>query len=327
MLLFGALLIALAAGATPVPSPPRDPPASAEGLPPFESVNPGEFSHSPLGFQPFALPRDTWSFSANLEYGNEVELFQTDRVRYDFDGEILRLDLRVARRLDARTFAQVKWGVMGAYAGFLDGAIDAYHALFGITYRARALRPKNQFEYGFRGASADTTFAPFALRPLDPELGVGRLFGSHVQLFGALTFPGGAPEGYGRGVVTLSLRATARFRITPWLLSEGSLGMAYAPPSGPLARWQSPVLAMGTLGARVDWGRHALYGNVLLHSAPAGRGDAPFHPLAALDGAIDFGYRHTFAGGEGIWAGLTEDLIAAGPAVDVVFHAGVSWDP
>ena len=322
----GLVLALPAAGEATSVAPPRDPPASSAGLPPFESTNPGELSHSPLGFQPFAMPRDTWSLGANLEYGSEVELFQTERVRYDFDGEVLRLDLRIVRKLDERTFAQMKWGVMGAYAGFLDGAIDAYHSLFGISYAARALRPKNQFEYGFRGGSVDASFSPIAMRPLDPELGVGRLFGSHLQVYGALTFPGGAPEGYGRGVVTLSLRATARYRLASWLLTEGSLGVAYAPPSGPLSRWQSPLLAMGTLGARVDLGRHAIYGNLLLHSAPAGRGEAPYRPLATLDGALDFGYRHTFAGGEGFWVGLTEDLIAAGPAVDVVLHTGLSLD-
>ena len=68
------------------------------------------------------------------------------------DAEILRLRLRVARDLSPRPSSELDAGVGGSYAGFLDGFLDWYHGLLGITLEERERRPHDAFLYQHRPA-------------------------------------------------------------------------------------------------------------------------------------------------------------------------------
>jgi hypothetical protein len=124
--------------------PPR--PASAQGLPAYAPVNPVADSRTPLAFEPFRTPRPgRWTAGLALDYGSAIEHAEEPRARYDLDAEILRLRLRVARDLSPAVFVELDASAGGSYPGFLDGFLDWYHNLLGITIEARALRPKDGY--------------------------------------------------------------------------------------------------------------------------------------------------------------------------------------
>lgn len=302
--------------------------AAAQGppLPPYRAINPVVASRTGLAFNPVHSQTTTWQVAITLDYASIVELDVESFGEYILDAEVLRLAGTITRRMGTRGFVSVTATLGGAYAGFLDGPLDAYHDLIGLETN-RNNRPTNEFAYRIDlpdGRSVKRAASDGFLG--DVTLGGGILLTPHWQVALQVVLPTSTgPEGYGVGTVAGAITTAARSRaIGDRLTVEGSTGMGYSPTSGDLAEWQRTVFALATAGARLRfWGRQSAYINFIYHS-PVYR-NTTYPGLDEEEFSIDTGFLFQPGGGPEILAALTEDLSPSGPAVDVVFRLGVRW--
>ncbi len=301
-------------------------PAPAQGLPPYAPINPVADSRTALGFEPFRPPAPgRWTAGLALDYASIIEHAIEGQARFDLDAEVLRLRLRLARDLSPAAFVELDAAVGGSYPGFLDGLLDWYHGLLGISLEERDRRPPDAFLYQIElPDGARHTRRPSDLFLGDVRLAAGLRRGRHLQAVASLTLPTStAPAGYSRGVVAAGLVTTARVPLARPLLYEGSLGLGYTPTHGDLADYQRTGFVSASSGLRWRfWGRQSLYGNLFYHS-PYYRGTT----IPALDRrelSLDFGWILGTRSGREWRLGLTEDLEPGGPGVDLVFRLGVT---
>ncbi len=300
--------------------------ARAQGLPAYRPINPVAESRSALGFEPFRSPsRHRWSAGLALDYASTTEHAALPAVHYDLDSEILRLRLGVAKAVGSRGFVELDAGTGGGFPGFLDGFLNWYHNLLGISLPERARRPRDAFLYQLQlpdGVPHDRRSTGIFLGDL--RVSAGARLGSHWQTVATITLPTStAPGGYGRGVVAGGLVATVRAPLAEPLIYEGSIGLGYTPTHGDLSAYQRTTFVSGSSGLRWRfWGRQSLYANLFVHSPYYH--DTTIPQLDRRDLALDFGWMlATRAGGE--WrVGLTEDPEPGGPGVDLVFRLGVT---
>jgi hypothetical protein len=303
------------------------PPAlSAQGLPAYAPINPVATSRTPLSFEPFRAARPGgFTGGLALDYASTIEHAVPEGARYDLDSEILRLRLRVARDLSSAAFVEMDAALGGSYAGFLDGFLDWYHGLLGISLPEREHRPHNAFLYQIQLPNGRLlTRRPSDLFLGDLRLAAGLRHGRHVQAVASLTLPTStAPPGYGLGVVAGGLTTTLHLPLARPLIYEASIGLGYAPTHGDLVEYQRTTFASGSSGLRWRfWGRQSLYGNVFYHSPYYH--DTTIPSLDRRELSFDFGWMLATRTGREWRIGLTEDLEPGGPAVDLVFRLGVT---
>jgi hypothetical protein len=315
-----ALAIALATAAAP--------PAAAQGLPAYAPISPVFEARSGLYFQPYREARPgRWSALAAVDYASAIEYsVRADGSRFLLDSEVLRLGFTLSRDIGPRTFVVAEAQLGGAYAGFLDGFLDWYHGLLGISMPERDGRPRDAFAYLLElPGRPDVVREASGAYLGDLRLSVGRRHDHRFQSVFSVTLPTNtAPAGYGRGTVSVSALNTFRTPVAgERLLYEGSLGIGYTPAHGELAELQREIFLSVTNGLRWRfWGRQSLYANFFLASPT-------YHDtrLPALDRrelSLDFGWILATRAGE--WRiGMTEDLEPAGPAVDLIFRFGRSF--
>lgn len=301
-------------------------PAPAQGLPAFAPINPVADSRTPLGFEPFRPPRpDRWSAGLALDYASAIEHAVEPPAQYDLDAEILRLRVRLARDLSPAAFVELDAGIGGSYRGFLDGFLDRYHGLLGISLEERDRRPHDAFLYRLElpdDLAAERRSSELYLG--DFRLAAGLRHGRHLQTVASLTLPTStAPEGYGHGVVAAGLVTTVRVPLAEPLVYEGSLGLGYSPTHGDLAEYQRTGFMSGSSGLRWRvWGRQSVYANLFVHSPYYH--DTAVRALDRRELSLDFGWILATRGGREWRLGLTEDLEPGGPGLDLVFRLGVA---
>jgi hypothetical protein len=300
------------------------PHAEAQGLPEFSPLNPMASSRTGLYYQPYRDPAPgRWTAAFSFDYASVIEYNRLSQADYVLDSELLRMSLGLTRDLGPRTFVTLNGALGGAYAGFLDGFLDWYHGRLGIRMSERERRPKDQFLYTVTlpdGRSVSRSRQNLFIDDL--RFGLGIRAGSQVQSVFSLTLPTSTgPQGYGRGVPSLSVINTMRAAVTPQLGYEGSLGLGFTPAHGDMTEGQRELFLSLTSGLRWRvWGHQSVYANLFYHS--------PYYretTLPALDRrelSLDFGWiLRTSQGGE--WRlGLTEDLEPAGPGVDLILRLG-----
>ena len=300
--------------------------APAQGLPPYTPINPVADSRTPLAFEPYRpAALGQWGLGLALDYGSAVEVFTAARANYVLDAELLRLRLRVARDLSASAFVMADVAAHGSYAGFLDGFLDWYHSLLGITIEAREKRPRNAFLYRMDlPDDVVRTRRPSDLYLGDTRLSAGIRRGPHFQAIATVTLPTSTgPAGYGRGVVGAGLITTVHAPVARPLVYEGSLGLGYTPTHGDLSDYQRTTFVSAASGLRWRfWGRQSLYANLFYHSPYYH--DTTIPALDRDDVALDFGWILATKRGTEWRLGLTEDPLPSGPGIDLVFRLGVS---
>ena len=304
-------------------------PASGQSLPLLHSVKPVAESRSGLYVQPTVPAGPGWRVAIGLDYASMVELglrYSLADTSYLLDAETLRLNVSATRDIGARTFVLAEASGGGSYGGFLDGFLNWYHGLFGISFPEREQRPAGSFAYRYK--FADNRLVQFEDRPLylgDMRFGIGRRVGRGVQSVLSVTLPTHtAGAGYGRGVPSVSMLNTFRTRVTPRLVLESSGNIGWTPRHGVLSSVQEALFVLGTAGFR--WrtiGSVWSFGNLYLHS--------PYYSgtqAGQLDNwelTVDFGWIVRSVRGREFRFGVTEDLRPGGPAIDTNFRLGVSW--
>lgn len=303
------------------------PDLTAQELPSYRAINPMVAARTGLGFVPVRdLSRDRFR-EITLDYGSIVEVVIRSDAEYVLDAEILRLRATVGRRIGRDGFVQVSAGVGGAYDGFLDEPLNAYHDLIGLREGGRSQRPDNVFAYHVLFPDQRAVARP----PSDGFLGDltvegGWQFAPHWQAALSVTLPTATgPSGYGVDAVASALTLSTRSRtIGDRLVFEAGTGVGFTPRAGELRDYQRTVFAAANGGLRIRfWGRQSAFANLFYHSPVYRR--TTFHALDARELSIDVGFLFQPANGPTILAALTEDLEPRGPAVDVVFRLGARW--
>jgi hypothetical protein len=311
----------LVAGWTPI--------LTAQGLPEFHPINPVVESRSGLYFQPLVAPDSGWRVALSLDYASMAELnFRSSHADTSFllDAEGYRLSLGVSRDLGRYDFLLADISVGGVYAGGLDGFLDWYHGILGISFPERDTRPHNKFDYFYQYSDGTRrTFSSSNFHLNDIRIGAGHRFSPSAQSVLSLTLPTSTePEGYGRGTVSVSLLTTARASVTPRLTYEGEVGLGFTPRHGPLKPLQNQTFLALSSGLRYRFtGRQSLYTN--LYWASPEYDDAGAVALEKSEFEIDFGWILRTKTGHEWRIGLTEDLYPSGPGIDLIMRVGTSW--
>jgi hypothetical protein len=325
-----SLLAALLAASQPEPAPPDEQQAAAaawadfSGQPIFTPMDPLEYERSALFAPPLLLPHGCVSFSVRFDYASAIQLYNNIPNSVLLDAEIGNLHLAGMLKLSPKVFVLVMGGVQGAYAGFMDRFLNWYHSLFGIYYAARAERPINKFGYFFQSGVERETFKPVGLTLLDTRLGVGWMLNEELQLLATLVVPTAWVNGYAAHTFQFGAILTWQHSLWPWLQLQTTLGLGATPRAGGglLEQYQNTLFGSASVGlkARLTQ-RNFLYGNFFFQSPIYRNTGDP--PLDVVDGSLDFGWMYRFDSNWEIWAGVTENPVANGIALDVVFTLGV----
>jgi hypothetical protein len=293
------------------------------GLPIFGPMNPFEYTRSALFSPPLLRPTGTWAFSLQLDYASAIELYGNVPNSMLLDAELGHLTFTATFRLSPRVFLLVAGGAQGAYRGFLDAPLDAYHSLLGIDYRARDLRPNNVFGYNFQSNKSIEYYRPVDLTLLDTRLGIGWMIAEDLQLLGTLVVPTAWVDGYAAHTVQFGVILTWQRPLWSWFVFQGTLGLGATPRTDGLIRpYQNVVFGSASLGGRARLSeRNYLYANFFFQSSIYRNTGDP--PLDYWDISLDFGWMFRTDAGWEFSAGITEDPLAAGPAVDVILRFGV----
>jgi hypothetical protein len=299
---------------------------SAQSLPTYAPLNPMAQMRSGLATMPWFGPERRWHWSITTDYGNVIEYYDQQSLRYILDAELLQQRFLVARTIGSRGFLFGETSVHGSYDGFLDGFLDWYHDLTGLQVAARSRRPSNEFAYELRIGDRPFTW-PRRSYLGDLRLGGGLRLGSRWQSGLWVTVPTASkPDGYRKGTVSLNaitlfhhdFGAGARFTY------EAGAGLGFTPKHGELRDWQRSVFFMVTQGirARLAGPLHG-YANGFYHS-PYYRNTGTSQ-LDSKELTIDVGALLRFGKGPTWLIGMTQDLAPFGPAVDVSFRLGAYW--
>lgn len=292
------------------------------GPPLYAPQNPIEANRSVLFAPPLLMPAEQWSTSLAFDYASAIELYGTGIRGVILDAELGRLQLTLARRIDANWFVLGQFGVQGAYSGFMDRFIDWYHSLVGVDYFARDVRPLNKYAYSVTYEKGKTiNYGPVDLGLADSKLGIGYMFGRHAQVLLVFGIPTSTNPGYQAGTLQTGLIATGELGLASWFLLTGSVGVGFTPRTGTLALFQNVFFASFSGGARfkLTW-RNFLYFNIFVQTPPYK--NTGLNPMDYTDFSIDFGYIFRLAKGSEFWVAITEDPFPDGPALDVTFRFG-----
>jgi hypothetical protein len=293
------------------------------GLPLYAPMNPLEYTRSALFSPPLLRPQGSWAFSLQFDYASAIELYGNTPNSILLDAELGHLTFTATLRLSPAVFLLAMGGVQGAYRGFLDAPLDAYHSLLGITYYARSARPRNVFGYRFENGNLRQVYKPVDLTLSDTRLGIGWLISDQLQLLGMLVLPTAWFDGYAAHTVQFGLVLTWQRPLWSWFVFQGTVGIGATPRTDGLLRpFQNVVFGSGSLGGRARLSqRNYLYLNFFFQSPIYRNTEDP--PLDYFDISLDFGWMFRTDAGWEFSAGMTEDPLAAGPALDVIFRFGV----
>lgn len=297
--------------------------ALAQGLPPYQALNPILTGRSGMLFTPFVDAGRKWETRVQLDYGNLIEFSQRENAELVLDGEIMRLDATVLRNI-GRGFVGGSVAMQGAYDGFLDGFLDWYHKLTGLQVAARGLRPRNEFLYSAAMPNGDSVGYQARSAFLgDFRLMGGLRHGRNWQTTLSVTLPTGT-LGYGRKTVSVSAYSTARFRLDHRWTTEMGLGLGYTPKAGVLQDYQKTVFAAGNLGFRYRFVKQqAMFVNLWVQSHNYdGTGLRAFDQREVT---LDYGFLLKARRGPEWFLGMTEDLEPRGPAIDLSLRIGAKW--
>jgi hypothetical protein len=288
-------------------------------------MDPLEYERSALFAPPLLMPKEGWAFSLMLDYASAIQLFNNVPNSILLDAEIGHLTFTGTFRLAPTVFVLVMGGVQGAYAGFLDGFLNAYHSLLGVTYEARAMRPLNQFAYYFQSGGTRQSFKPVGLTLLDTQLGVGWMLTEQLQLLTTVVVPTAWKDGYAAHTVQFGAILTwQRPFLWPWLQFEGTVGLGATPRAGGglLQNYQNVVFGSFSAGLKARLSqRNFLYANFFFQTPIYRHTNDP--PLDVVDGSLDFGWMFRNDTNWEFIVGATENPVANGIALDIVFRFGL----
>jgi hypothetical protein len=297
------------------------------------------------------VPRDTWSFDAQLGYQNTWSMspnvrdyFETRSARRRLDAadiadiralpyekflvdmEVGVLDLAVHRRIDEHWSAYGIVGVVGYGGGFMDGPIERYHSALGFREDVRGAVPRNQATI-----IVDTGTTHYVRQDapssgvLDPTLGVRYRTGS-FSIDAAVKLPlGGTRAFLSNGHADFGVQAAWQGAHGP---HSGFVSLAGVSTSGggvleTRGRAFVPTLAAGYEYAFGQGTSVLVNGNLSRYGLDSD--DTGIGGLRQSKSQATFGLRHR-SGRSTFTASLTEAFGAYNGMPDLAIHLGWTFD-
>ena len=304
--------------------------ASAQDIPPYVPANPLLGSRSALYAQPFISPGAGTRLRFVADYYNAVEVAQSAGQfprQYIFDAEVLQADLWAVRDISTRVFLIADIPIRGGYDGVLDGVLNWYHKVIGLSVPARDQLPKNVFQWSF--VLPDTNVLDRTKPGTflgDLRAGVGVRLG-HAQVVASVTLPTATldADGWARHVVGTSVAVTGELVRNSRFVLDASASAGFTPTHGALARYQRNAFASGLLSGRWRFaGQQAVFSSVWAQSS--NWQNTGFSQVDDPEVTMDFGFLLRI---KPRWPelqlGMTQDLVPKGPAMDVGFTVGLRW--
>ena len=100
-----------------------------------------------------ALDKGEWNLDWTLHWASHSVLEQRDGSTLELDGETRRHDLRLQRGLGNGIVVSLSVPYITNSAGELDGAIDAWHAFWGMPDGPRGVQEKDNLRFAYDGPS------------------------------------------------------------------------------------------------------------------------------------------------------------------------------
>ncbi len=312
VILFCCCLLLLSSGASGAPSGPLQ---VRNQFPLFLGAAPPYLESAEL--------RD--SLTLGLHHSSVYLLETTAAWSVRMDLELTEMDIRLKKRITARTEIGLDLPVIRPAAGFLDGPLEEWHDLLGVGDYGRGARPQNEFLYAI-----DRNGAP-VIRGESARTGLGdlRLTLKQVLLEGTATVSvlagieaptGDARTGYGNGSIDLLAAVLADLQWGD--VYRGYLNAGYIVP-GDLKGYQTVGLrnaAYAALGLEAAWRpRFSLLVQTLAQQSPLPVTGA--HHIDRPSVLLTVGGRYAFEQGS-LELSLTEDASVSG-APD--FIAQAAW--
>jgi hypothetical protein len=303
--------------------------ARGQDIPPYVPANPVLASRSALYAQPFISPSAGTRIRLVADYYNAVEVAESGGSaprQYVFDAEVLQADLWATRDVSRRVFLVANVPIRGGYDGVLDGVLNWYHKLIGLSVPARDELPKNVFEWKFQLPDTSITRPSPGTFIGDVRAGVGVRLG-RAQLLASVTLPTATlnQDGWTRHVVGTSLAVSGDLVRSSRIVLDAGASAGYTPAQGRLAPYQQTAFGSGLVSARWRFaGQQAVYGSVWAQSS--NWKNTGFDGVDDPEVSMDFGFllRIKRSWPE-LQLGMTQDLVPKGPAMDVSFTLGLRW--
>ncbi|HEY3935215.1 MAG TPA: DUF3187 family protein [Gemmatimonadales bacterium] len=307
---------------------------AAQDIPPYVPANPLLESRSALYLQPFIAPHSGWQLRILGDYYNAIEVSDAPApgggLRETlFDAEVLQADVWVTRDVSSHVFVLGNIPVRGGYNGFLDGFLNWYHRLIGLSVPARNQQPDNLFQWRFSFPDTFVTRSAPGTFIGDARVGAGIRFG-RTELVGTVTLPTATTnsDGWTRHTIgTSATLVTDLIRSNRITVDAGATG-GFTPTDGPalISQYERDAFAGAFAGLRWRFaGRQAVFGTAWVQS-PNWRGTG-WDAWDDAEVTSDFGFLlHLARRGPELQLGMTQDLIPRGPAMDVGFTIGLRWN-
>lgn len=303
--------------------------ASAQDIPPYVPANPLLESRSALYAQPYISPHQGWQVRFVTDYYNAVEVADShgpDPRQSVFDAEVLQADLWVTGDVSRKVFVLANLPVRGGYAGFLDGFLIWYHHLTGLSVPARDQLPRNTFQWRLDLPDSSIRRANPGTFIGDLRTAIGFRLG-RAEVIASLTLPTATlgDDGWTRHVIGSSVALIDELVRNSRFTVDASATAGITPTQGRLARYQRSVFAAGLLSGRWRFaGEQAVFGSIWAQSSSwKGTG---FNAVDDPEISADFGFLlHLKRRWPELQLGMTQDLLPAGPAMDVGFSVGLRW--
>lgn len=305
--------------------------AWGQDIPPYVPATPLLGSRSALYAQPFVSSAPGTRFRFVADYYNAVEVSRSTEAvprQYVFDAEVLQADFWITRDVSRRVFVLANVPIRGGYDGGLDGFLNWYHKVIGLSVPARDQLPKDIYNWSFTLPDTSVVRSRPGTFIGDLRAGVGIRLG-RAQVIASVTLPtatlGSGSDGWTRHVPGTSLAVVGQLVRTPRVVIDASASVGYTPTQGVLAKYQLSTFAGGLLSGRWRFiGQQSMFASFWGQSS--NWKNTGFTSVDDPEVSMDFGFLlHVKRHWPELQLSMTQDLLPKGPALDVGFTVGLRW--
>lgn len=272
----------------------------------------------------------TLGTSAFSSYASVHEVGSNGTQAATFDGELWRTGVFLRYGIDKRSEIEVEFPFLWTSSGFLDGPIEVWHGVFGMTNGGREDRPSG--EWGM-SLESDGVVA-FEMDPDEfgvcdiPVLWTYRLYDetddrAALALRAGLELPvGSVNHGFGNGGLDASIGVVAEKSRGDWTFIGGVDYVAVSTPSGfEDAGLDAPDRIQGWLSCELRHDESTSWLAALRYAPPA-TDDVDLDEVERFNLDLDLGVAFELTPDVRLMAGFSEDLWT-GSGVDLTGWVGV----
>ncbi len=309
-------------------------PARAEAWFPMRNHNPFlQVFGLPAGEPASLQPEGTYRYRVSLAIANHAEQDQTALESGETDGESYFLDLTYRYGLRDGLELGVDVPLVAHAGGFLDGPIENWHDLWGLS-NSRRSGPRDQIDYRYVAPDGDT------YRLQSSEAGIGDIrLGAALRLgnpgrkrawalrAGVKLPTGDADKLLGSGAVDyyLSLHLDDRYSLAGRELRVSALAGTLFPGDGDTVPAEQRD-AVGFVGMALAWQASRRWSLMAQVNGESAYYDSDLEILGANSVQLTVGGAYRARSGLSVRFGVVEDILGNATS-DIAFQVAMAWGP